>query len=97
MVEVKHVTHDLKTDSAVFQAVKEGKKKFEIRYNDRNFLVGDDLVLRETRYTGEEMRSGAPLEYTGDQRTVKVTHILQGPIYGLAEGWAIMSIEPITP
>jgi hypothetical protein len=95
------MTHELKTDAAVFQAVREGKKTYEIRKNDRNFRVGDELWLKETRYTGEEMQDkplhndripGKPLEYTGRMIAVTVTHILQGPIYGLMDGWCIMSI-----
>lgn len=86
-------THELKTDREVFQAVLEGRKKFEIRKDDRGFAVGDRLNLLETVSTGEEMKAGAPLEYTGGQWFAKVTHILRGPIYGLAVGWVIMSIE----
>lgn len=85
--------HDLKTDSEVFQAVISGLKSFEIRFNDRGFKVGDWLHLLETVSTGEEMADGALLEYTGRDYLAVVTHILAGPIYGLKEGWVIMSIE----
>ena len=85
--------HTLKTDSAVFQAVLMQEKTFEIRKHDRDFRVGDVLVLQETKYTGEEMRDGALLEYTRREYEAEVTHILDGPIYGLAEGWCILSIK----
>lgn len=85
--------HELKTDSAVFQAVKGETKSFEIRKDDRRFDVGDELWLKETLHTGAEMARGAPLEYTGNVIAVTVTYILRGPIYGLADGWVIMSIE----
>lgn len=39
--------HYLKTDPEYFQAVKKGKKKFEMRFNDRNYQVGEILVLQE--------------------------------------------------
>lgn len=84
--------HDLKTDPAAYRAVAEGRKNFEIRKNDRNFQIGDTLRLNETTRTGAEIAAGAPLEYTGRTRTVRVTYILQGPAYGLAEGWCVMSI-----
>ena len=84
--------HELKTDPEVFDAVKSGEKTFEIRLNDRNFKVGDVLFLRRTRHTGEEMRVGMPLEYTDDELRKTVRYILHGPIYGLADGWVIMSI-----
>jgi len=85
--------HELKTDSEVFWAVKEGKKNFEIRLDDRGFQVGDRLLLRETENTGAEMRSGVPLKYTGFELQVDVTYILRGPVYGLMSGWVIMSIR----
>lgn len=86
------MVHELKTDPAVFQAVLDGSKTYELRKDDRAYQVGDVLRLRETRYTGQEMRAGAPLEYTGRECRVRVTHRLRGPIYGLADGWAILSV-----
>lgn len=84
--------HELKTDGDVFRDVWQGNKNFEIRKNDRNFQVGDTLLLQETVSTGEEMASGASLEYTGYDIEVTVTYILHGPIYGLMDGWCIMAI-----
>jgi hypothetical protein len=86
-------THELKTDPAMFRAVAEGVKTYEIRKDDRGFEVGDRLYLNETLSTGAEMAAGAPLEYTGGQIGVIVTHVLRGPIYGLADGWVILSIQ----
>lgn len=87
-------THDLKTDPEVFAAVAKGAKTFEIRFNDRDFQVGDTLRLRETVSTGAEMKAGAPLVYTGHEVTKTVSHILTG--YGLAEGWCCLSFgEPM--
>ena len=39
--------HELKIGSKFFEAVKDGRKKFEIRKNDRNYQEGDILILRE--------------------------------------------------
>ena len=86
--------HELKTDPDAFQAVLEGRKTYEIRKNDRGFAVGDELLLRETRCTGAEIAAGSPLEYTGRELTVGVSHMLTGPIYGLSAGWSILSIQP---
>lgn len=87
--------HELKTDPISFELVDIGMKTFEIRKNDRGFNVGDHILLRETRYSGSEMRDGAPLVYTGRSREVWVRHIMFGPIYGLMPAWIIMSINLI--
>lgn len=83
--------HYLKTDTKPFQATWRGAKTFEIRFDDRGYQVGDELILLETTYTGAEMAEGRPLVGTGRVATTTVRYILRGPIYGLAEGWVIMA------
>lgn len=39
--------HELKIGFEFFEAVKDGRKKFEIRKNDRNYQEGDILILKE--------------------------------------------------
>lgn len=90
----KPTMHELKTDPIVFDAVASGAKTHEIRLNDRDFQVGDHLLLRRTRYSGEDMRTWAPLEYTGEQLTRVVSHIQTG--YGLADGWVILSFATLS-
>lgn len=80
-------THELKTDGELFAAVALNTKRFEIRKDDRDFTVGETLVLRETR---------AALEYTGKVSRRVVTHIMRGPCYGLVDGWALLSVRPLT-
>ena len=86
-------SHDLKTDPIPFQASWDGLKDYEIRSNDRDFQVGDHLVLRETKYSGAEMAEGKQLEYTGRVLDREVAHVLSG--YGLPEGVVILSVKPI--
>ena len=38
--------HVLKTMPEYFEAVRTGEKTFEVRYNDRNFGLGDFVVLK---------------------------------------------------
>ena len=85
---------ELKTDPEVFAAVLAGTKTYEIRLDDRNFQVGDELFLRETKFSGAEMRAGAPLDFTGRELTRIVSHKLTG--YGLLPGWCNLSFK-ITP
>ena len=40
-------THKLKTWDGFFHEVWDGKKRFELRNNDRNFQVGDTVYLQE--------------------------------------------------
>ena len=84
--------HYLKTDPQVFQQSLAGLKPFEIRLNDRDFAVGDTLILRETTTTGFRIQEGALLEYTGNELTREITSIVSG--YGLSDGWVVMGVKP---
>lgn len=49
------MTHSLKILPEYYDAVHAGLKKFEVRFNDRDFHVGDFIILREwnnEKYTG---------------------------------------------
>lgn len=80
--------HELKTDSDPFDAVARGAKTCEVRRDDRDFDLLDILHLRETVHTGDEMKGGAPLTYTGREVAFRVTHILRTPA---APGFCILS------
>lgn len=77
------MTHDLKILPEYFEAVSSGRKKFEIRRNDRNYGVGDTLILRE--WDGEN--------YTGEGVIRKVTYVLADYEKGLKPGYCILGIE----
>lgn len=74
--------HSLKILPEYFKSVKDGTKRFEIRYNDRNYKVGDLLLLRE-------WSNG---HYTGNEIIVKVTYILD-KFQGLKNNYVVMSID----
>ncbi|HGF7570161.1 TPA: DUF3850 domain-containing protein [Enterococcus hirae] len=54
-------THRIKIKSQYFSAVAKGLKTFEIRYNDRQYKVGDKIILQEIdrlgSYTGQEIQA----------------------------------------
>ena len=74
----------LKTLPQYFEEVVKGNKKAELRFNDRDFKVGDIYELEE--YDGKT--------YTGRSVTVRITHILEG-FEGLAKGWCVFSFITI--
>ena len=85
--------HTLKIDGEFFEEVVQGRKTYELRKNDRNFKVGDGLLLRETRFSAAMADAGYPVEYTGRELRVEVTQMLTGPRLGLEAGWSILSIK----
>ena len=86
--------HELKTWPAPFAAVKEGCKKFELRKNDRNFKVGDTLVLREWIPQSYSTLEGY---YTDRSVTVRVTYICEAGSWGLPPNLCVLSIEEYQP
>lgn len=75
--------HYLKTVQPYFDDVLNGNKPFEVRFNDRNFQTGDELVLQEY--------DPATQSYTGHECTVQVTYLLDDPQY-VKEGYVILGI-----
>jgi len=39
------MTHDIKIERPYYEAVLDGRKRFEIRYNDRGYNAGDHVIL----------------------------------------------------
>lgn len=62
--------HDLKTSPESFAAIVDGRKRFEIRNDDRGFAVGDVLNLREW--------DSSLCTYTGRVQTRTVCYIERG-------------------
>lgn len=77
--------HHLKTDPEPFAEVKAGRKRYEVRRFDRDFRVGDRLVLTEFDRVTKK--------YSGDNIVVVVVHILPPGSYGMPEDVGVMGIE----
>ena len=75
--------HYLKTWPEPFRAVVAGIKRADFRLNDRDYHVGDTIVLEEF----EPDNCG----YTGKQHTVTITHIQDG--FGIPDGYVMLSID----
>jgi hypothetical protein len=90
-------THELKCWPEPFQAILDGRRRFEFRRDDRGYAVGDILDLREwdphTRYYRRHENDGHTVYRAERQR---VTYILRG-LHGVPEGFVVMSIEPEEP
>lgn len=84
--------HKLKTLDIYFQAVLTGEKTFEIRINDRDFKVGDDLLLLEIEAVKAEDATKYKTVFTGRILLKKITYIFEGGNYGLAPGYVVLSL-----
>lgn len=76
--------HKLKIENPYFDDVYYGRKKFEVRKNDRGFKVGDRLQLIE-------IVSAKIPRYI----LVDVIYILQGGQFGIDENFVVMGIQMI--
>jgi hypothetical protein len=80
-VQMPRKHHDLKTETAFFQAVERGDKTFEVRKNDRDFQRWDMVVLHE-------VVNGVPTGRTLDP--MEIVYILPGGTYGIAPDYCVM-------
>lgn len=79
---VMQTVHELKILPQYFEMVANGSKRFELRKDDRDYKVGDLLVLKE--YDGKD--------YTGRKLSAYlITYILRNcSEYGLQDGYCIL-------
>jgi hypothetical protein len=103
--------HELKTWPGGFDAISRQLKSHEIRPADRDFRVGDELLLREwvpahlfgcewTRegtcdLCGREIGKPAIGRYTGRELSVIVTYITPEGKFGCPAGFVVMSVSLI--
>lgn len=80
--------HELKVSDEFEEDLFMGVKTFEIRLNDREFQVGDILILKIYNMVTMEYKY-PPL----DEFYYNVTYILTGEKWGLKPNYCIMSIE----
>lgn len=108
-MRIEPTTHELRTWPAFFQAVWDGRKTFEVRYDDRGYQRGDTVILREwDRDAGctcpDHRPHGSTCEkYTGRTVTAMIGHVLASmPAKGaqrafFGNGWVVFSLcDPVT-
>lgn len=81
------VTHNLKIWPEYFSAVRDGLKRAELRWNDREYQAGDILDLCEWDPNEEA--------FTGDFISVTVTHVAE--LGQWMPGYVLLSVAPPTP
>lgn len=78
-------THRLKTLQSYFTEVWNGVKTFEVRNNDRDFQVGDNLVL-------VEYEPSPDITIDSRQLGCTVRYVLPGGRFGIDPGYVVMAI-----
>ena len=73
--------HIIKCAHRHYEKITRGEKKFELRINDRNFNVGDSVLLMETL-------NGI---HTGESHAIKIRYILKQYRHGLQGGYCIFN------
>lgn len=74
--------HELKLNTIYFEEALKGNKPFEIRYNDRDYKVGDEIVLKEW-----------DKDYTGREIYGRITYMIPSDFRGLALGYVAFTYE----
>jgi hypothetical protein len=82
-------THELKTWPAYYDAVARGDKTFEVRRNDRDFVVGDHLWLREW--------DPATGRHTGRDVVRRVSYVLRDAMeFGVCDGFVVLALGGVS-
>lgn len=83
--------HQLKTEAQYFDDVTSGRKPFEVRLNDRDFMAGDYLALNEL--TLHKVNDRGDHKETGRCCLVEITYVLTDARF-VRDGYAILGIRP---
>lgn len=78
--------HEVQCWPECFRATIDGRKMFEYLPNDRDYKVGDFLILQEW-----DKNRG----YTGCEKQTQITYVLAGPEMDVPEGRVILGIKSL--
>ena len=82
--------HALKCRGDFFMSVYDNEKEFEVRKNDRDFKIGDYIVLCQ-RYGQDDG------ELSGLTCMRKIKYILTGGQFGVQQGYVVLGLEVVGP
>jgi hypothetical protein len=83
--------HELKCWPEFFDAIEDGDKTFEVRFNDRGFQKGDVLSL--CRWDNPHHCVTARRDGTYTRMRLLVTYVLSS--HGVRDGFVVMGIKPM--
>ena len=78
--------HELKIQVPFADAIVEGRKTFELRYNDRGFQAGDEVRFHA-------VVNGLGTSHPINDRRYAITYVLGG--WGLKDDWVALSIREL--
>ena len=81
------MTHEIKTIQPFYNLIQSGEKTFEVRKNDRNYQVGDIVILQEFDHIKKE--------YSGREITIKITYILES-INGIEDDYCVFGFTKVS-
>ena len=86
-------THELKTWPSFFAGIWDESKTFEVRRNDRDFMVGDLLILAEWNPHYHVAHDAAvQVGLTGRECRRVVTYVLRGGEFGIEVGFCVLGL-----
>lgn len=81
------MTHEIKCWPEFMHDLATGRKSFEVRKNDRDYLVGDMLLIRE--FNPEKKVYGLK------KINAEIIYILKGGQFGIEKGYIVMGLQII--
>lgn len=78
------IIHELKLAKIYFELAEKGIKNFELRFDDRDYLVSDTVILQE--FDKKKL--------TGKSLPRRITYILRS-FKGLQNGYVILQLEEV--
>lgn len=81
------MTHNLKIRDQFADAVLSGEKTFEVRYNDRGYNKGDQIVFT---VIDDVTR---PVDHPLNNKVYEITYVLSG--WGIREDFVVLGIKRV--